>query len=69
MAKDSISSEFIEEVLLFELESLIKLIEYMEDQIKEIEIIIISIWERVTNKHFIQTIHGITDLMAATVWA
>ncbi|WP_229395657.1 IS110 family transposase [Methanosarcina sp. DH1] len=68
-AKDSIPPEFIEGVLLFELESLLKLIEYMEDQIKEIEIRILAIWETVKNKHFIQTIPGISNLMAAIIWA
>lgn len=68
-AKDSIPPEFIEGALLFELESLLKLIEYMEDQIKEIEIRILAIWETVKNKHFIQTIPGISNLMAAIIWA
>ena len=36
LAKDSISSDFIEEALLFEVESLLKLIECIEDQINEV---------------------------------
>ena len=69
MAKDSISPDFIEEALLFEVESLLKLIEYMEGQIKEVETRILAVWETVKDKHFLQTIPGISDLMAATIWA
>jgi transposase len=37
MAKDSISLDFMEEALLFEVESLLKLIEYIEGQIIKVE--------------------------------
>jgi len=69
MAKDSISSDFTEEALLFEVESLLKLIEYIEGQIKELEIRILAAWETVKDKHYLQTIPGVSDLMAATIWA
>jgi len=69
MAKDSISLDFIEDALLFEVESLLKLIEYIEDQIKEVETRILSLWETVKDKHYLQTIPGVSDLMAATIWA
>jgi transposase len=69
MAKDSISPDFIEEALLFDVESLLKLIEYIESQIKEVETRILAAWETVKDKHYLQTIPGISDLMAATIWA
>jgi transposase len=69
MAKDSISPEFIEEALLFEVESLLKLIEHIEGQIKEVETRILALWETVKDKHYLQTIPGISDLMAAIIWA
>jgi len=69
MAKDSISPDFIEEALLFEVEALLKLIEYMEGQIKEVETRILAAWDTVKDKHYLQTIPGISDLMAATIWA
>ena len=69
LAKDSISPDFIEEDLLFEVESLLKLIEDMEDQIEEVEKRISAAWDKVKDKHYLQTIPGISDLMAATIWA
>ncbi|HII00519.1 TPA: IS110 family transposase [Methanosarcinaceae archaeon] len=69
MAKDSISLDFIEEALLFEVESLLNLIEYMEGQVKEVETKILAAWETVKDKHYLQTIPGISDLMAAIIWA
>jgi transposase len=69
MAKDSISPDFIEEALLFEVESLLKLIEYIEGQIKKVEAKILAAWETVKDKHYLQTIPGISDLMAAMIWA
>lgn len=69
MAKDSVSPDFIEEALLFEVESLLKLIEYIEGQIKEVETRISAAWETVKDKHYLQTITGISDLMAAMIWA
>jgi transposase len=69
MAKSSISPEFIEDTLVFEVESLLKLIEYIEGQIKEVETRILTLWETVKDKHYLQTIPGISDLMAATIWA
>jgi len=69
MAKDSISLDFIEEALLFEIESLLKLIEYIEGQIKKVETRILAAWETVKDKHYLQTIPGVSDLMAAMIWA
>lgn len=69
MAKDSISLDFIEEALLFEVESLLKLIEYLEGQIKKVETRILAAWETVKDKHYLQTIPGVSDLMAAMIWA
>lgn len=65
MAKDSISPDFIEEALLFEVESMLKLIEDIEGQIKEVQTRILALWETVKDKHYLQTIPGISDLMAA----
>ena len=69
IAKDSISPDFIEEALLFEVKSLLKLIEYIEAQIKEVQTRILGLWETVKDKHYLQTIPGISDLMAAMIWA
>jgi len=69
MAKDSISLDFMEEALLFEVESMLKLIEYIEGQIKKVETRILAAWETVKDKHFLQTIPGVSDLMAAMIWA
>jgi transposase len=69
MAKSSISPDFIEDTLIFEVESMLKLIEYIEGQIKEVETRILTLWETVKDKHYLQTIPGISDLMAATIWA
>jgi len=69
MAKDSISLDFIEEALLFEVESLLKLIEYIEGQIKKVETRILAAWETVKDKHNMQTIPGVSNLMAAMIWA
>ena len=69
MAKDSISLDFIEEALLFEVESLLKLIEYIGGQIKKVETRILAAWETVKDKHYLQTIPGVSDLMAAMIWA
>jgi transposase len=68
-AKDSISPDFIEEALLFEVESMLKLIECIQGQIKEVETRILAAWETVKDKHYLQTIPGISDLMAAMIWA
>jgi transposase len=69
MAKDSISLDFIEEALLFEVESLLKMIEYIEGQIKKVETRILALWETVKDKHYMQTIPGVSNLMAAMIWA
>jgi transposase len=69
MAKNSISPDFIEDTLIFEVESMLKLIDYIEGQIKEVETRILTLWETVKDKHYIQTIPGISDLMAAIIWA
>jgi transposase len=69
MAKDSVSPDFIEEALLFEVESMLKLIEDIEGQIKEVQTRILALWETVKDKHYLQTIPGISDLMAAIIWA
>ena len=60
-----ISPDFIEEALLFEVESMLKLIEDIEGQIKEVQTRILALWETVKDKHYLQTIPGISDLMAA----
>ena len=39
-------------------------IEYIEGQIKEVETRILALWETVKDKHYLQTIPGISDLMA-----
>jgi transposase len=67
-AKDAITSDFVEEPIVFELEVLSKLIEELENQIKETENRILKIWERVKDKHYLQTIPGITELKAAMIW-
>lgn len=69
MAKDSISPEFIEEILIFEVRSMFKLIDYIEGQIKEVKTRILGLWETVKDKHYLQTIPGVSDLMAAMIWA
>ena len=47
MAKDSVSPDFIEEALLFEVESMLKLIEDIESQIKEMQTRILALWKNV----------------------
>ncbi|RPJ64539.1 MAG: IS110 family transposase, partial [Alphaproteobacteria bacterium] len=69
IAEDSISPDFIEEALLFEVESMLRLIECIQGQIKEVETRILAAWETVKNKHYLQTIPGVSDLMAAIIWA
>jgi transposase len=69
MAKNSISPDFIEDALIFEVESMLKLIEYIEGQIREVQTRILALWGTVKDKHYLQTIPGISDLMAATIWA
>ncbi|AKB29347.1 hypothetical protein MSSAC_2932 [Methanosarcina siciliae C2J] len=41
----------------------------MEGQIKEVKTRILALWETVKDKHYLQTISGISDLMAAMSWA
>lgn len=67
MAKNSISPDFIEDTLIFEVKSMLKLIDYIEGQIKEVETRILTLWETVKYKHYIQTIPGISDLMEAII--
>lgn len=67
-AKDAITSDFVEEPVVFELEVLSKLIEELENQIQETENRILKIWDKVKDKHYLQTIPGITELKAAMIW-
>lgn len=69
IAKDAITSDFIEKPIIFELEVVLKLIDEMEKQIEETEKRILEIWEKVSDKHYLQTIPGITKLKAAMIWA
>ena len=41
----------------------------MEGQIEEVETRISAAWDKVKDKHYPQTIPGIKDLMATTIWA
>jgi transposase len=69
IAKDAITSDSIEKPIIFELEVILKLIDEMENQIEETEKRILAIWDKVSDKHYLQTIPGITKLKAAMIWA
>jgi transposase len=45
------------------------MIEYYEKQIASIENKMMLIWNKVRDKHYIQTITGVSELRAAMIWA
>jgi len=68
-AEDTIPSEFLKESSLFELQIMLDLIENIERHINSLEERIFAIWENVKDKHYIQTIPGISEFRAAMIWA
>jgi transposase len=68
-AEDTIPSEIIKESSLFEFQMMLEMIENYEKQIASIENKMMSIWNKVREKHYIQTIGGVTELRAAMIWA
>lgn len=68
-AEDTIPSEIIKESSLFEFQMMLEMIENYEKQIASIENKMMSIWNEVRDKHYIQTIGGVTELRAAMIWA
>ena len=69
IAEDTIPSEIIKESSLFEFQMILEMIENYEKQIASIEYKMMSIWNKVREKHYIQTISGVTELRAAMIWA
>ncbi len=68
-AKDTIPSEIIKESSMFEFNILLEHIGNLEKQIDAIENKMLSIWKKVRDNHYIQTIDGISELRAAMIWA
>jgi transposase len=68
-AKDTIPSEIIKESSLFEFQMMLELIESLEKQISAVENKMLEIWKKVRKEHYIQTIHGVSELRAAMIWA
>jgi transposase len=68
-AEDTIPSEFLKESSLFELQIMLELIENIEKYTDSLEKRIFAIWENVKDKHYIQTIPGISEFRAAMIWA
>lgn len=68
-AEDTIPSEIIKESSLFEFQMMLEIIEYYEKQIASIENKMMLIWNKVRDKHYIQTITGVSELRAAMIWA
>jgi transposase len=68
-AEDTIPSEIIKESSLFEFQMMLEMVEYYEKQIAAIENKMMSIWNKVREKHFIQTINGVSELRSAMIWA
>jgi len=68
-AEDTIPSEIIKESSIFEFQMLFEMIEYLEKRIAAIEEKILFMWSEVRDKHYIQTITGVSQLRAAMIWA
>jgi transposase len=68
-AEDTIPSEIIKESSIFEFQMLFEVIEYLENRIAAIEEKILFMWSKVREKHYIQTIIGVSELRAAMIWA
>jgi transposase len=68
-AEDTIPSGFLKESSLLELQILLDLIENIERHTDSLEKRILAIWENVKDKHYIQTIPGISEFRAAMIWA
>lgn len=68
-AEDTIPSEIIKESSLFEFQMMLEMIGNYEKQIASIENKMMSIWNNVREKHYLQTIGGVTELRAAMIWA
>lgn len=68
-AEDTIPSGFLKESSLVELQIMLDLIEIIEKHIDSLEKRIFAIWDNVKDKHYIQTIPGISEFRAAMIWA
>jgi len=68
-AEDTIPSEILKESSLFELQIILDMIENIERHLLALENRIFAIWEKVKDKHYIQTIPGISEFKAAMIWA
>lgn len=68
-AEDTIPSEILKESSLFELQIMMEMIENLEKHIDTLENKIFAIWDKVKDKHYIQTITGISEFRAAMIWA
>jgi transposase len=68
-AEDTIPSEILKESSLFELQIMLDMIENIEKHLLALENRIFAIWEKVKDKHYIQTIPGISEFRAAMIWA
>jgi transposase len=69
IAQDTIPSEILKESSLFELQIMLDMIENIEKHLLALENRIFAIWEKVKDKHYIQTIPGISEFRAAMIWA
>lgn len=68
-AEDTIPSGILKESSLFELQIMLGLIDDIEKYTDSLEKRIFAIWENVKDKHYIQTIPGISEFRAAMIWA
>jgi transposase len=68
-AEDTIPSEILKESSLFELQIILDMIENIEKHLLALENRIFAIWGKVRDKHYIQTIPGISEFRAAMIWA
>lgn len=68
-AEDTIPSEILKESSLFELQIMMDMIENLEKHIDILENRIFAIWDKVKDKHYLQTIPGISEFRAAMIWA
>jgi transposase len=68
-AEDTIPSEILKESSLFELQIMMDMIENIEKHLDSLENRIFAIWDKVKDKHYIQTIPGISEFRAAMIWA
>lgn len=68
-AENAITSEVLKLSIAFEIKLLIEHIEYLDKKIEQVEKEMLKLWRKIKAKTYLHTINGISDILAAVIYA